>query len=116
MSAAEDPEKILDQAVEDMQRDLIRLRQGAAEVTASQKRMQNKASLAQTTAVSERASRGACAAALRCLHAPARVHWTLRIAERGSRAGMRGGGPRTQSAAGSGRGARASGRQALGPL
>ncbi len=32
VSAAEDPEKILDQAVEDMQGDLIRLRQAAAEV------------------------------------------------------------------------------------
>lgn len=32
MSAAEDPEKILDQAVTDMQQDLIRLRQAAAEV------------------------------------------------------------------------------------
>lgn len=32
MSAAEDPEKILDQAVSDMQNDLIRLRQAAAEV------------------------------------------------------------------------------------
>ncbi len=32
VSAAEDPEKILDQAVADMQNDLIRLRQAAAEV------------------------------------------------------------------------------------
>jgi phage shock protein A len=32
VSSAEDPEKILDQAVEDMQNDLIRLRQAAAEV------------------------------------------------------------------------------------
>jgi phage shock protein A len=32
VSAAEDPEKILDQAVEDMQNDLIRMRQAAAEV------------------------------------------------------------------------------------
>lgn len=50
MSAAEDPEKILEQAVEDMQNDLIRLRQAAAEVTASQKRLQNKYELAQKTA------------------------------------------------------------------
>ncbi|KAI3439051.1 hypothetical protein D9Q98_001461 [Chlorella vulgaris] len=50
VSAAEDPEKILDQAVTDMQADLIRLRQAAAEVTASQKRMQNKYSLAASTA------------------------------------------------------------------
>ena len=32
MSAAEDPEKLLDQAVADMQTDLIRLRQSAAQV------------------------------------------------------------------------------------
>lgn len=32
VNAAEDPEKILDQAVTDMQSDLIRLRQAAAEV------------------------------------------------------------------------------------
>lgn len=50
VSAAEDPEKILDQAVSDMQNDLIRLRQAAAEVTASQKRLQNKYELAQQTA------------------------------------------------------------------
>ncbi|KAL4434394.1 hypothetical protein ABPG75_000835 [Micractinium tetrahymenae] len=50
VSAAEDPEKILDQAVADMQNDLIRLRQAAAEVTASQKRLQNKYELAQQTA------------------------------------------------------------------
>eukprot|EP00887_Chlorella_sp_A99_P004429 scaffold30.g4429.t1 len=42
VSSLEDPEKILDQAVEDMQADLIKLRQGAAEVTASQKRLQAK--------------------------------------------------------------------------
>ncbi|GAB4816551.1 hypothetical protein N2152v2_003597, partial [Parachlorella kessleri] len=50
VSGAEDPEKILDQAVEDMQGDLIKLRQAAAEVTASQKRLQNKYELAQKTA------------------------------------------------------------------
>lgn len=50
VSSAEDPEKILDQAVEDMQNDLIRLRQGAAEVTASEKRMQAKFDQAQKTA------------------------------------------------------------------
>jgi hypothetical protein len=41
----------LDQAVEDMQNDLIRLRQGAAEVTASEKRMQAKYEQAKKTAV-----------------------------------------------------------------
>ena len=34
----EDPEKILEQAVEDMQKDLIKIRQSYAEVTATQKR------------------------------------------------------------------------------
>lgn len=32
VSSVEDPEKVLDQAVEDMQNDLIKLRQAAAEV------------------------------------------------------------------------------------
>lgn len=50
VSAAEDPEKILDQAVEDMQGDLIKLRQAAAEVTASEKRMEAKYEQAQKTA------------------------------------------------------------------
>jgi phage shock protein A len=50
VSTAEDPEKILEQAVEDMQTDLIRLRQAAAEVTASEKRMQAKYEQAQKTA------------------------------------------------------------------
>merc|ERR1711937_450252 len=35
----EDPEKIMDQALEDMQSDLIRVRQSYAEVTASQRRL-----------------------------------------------------------------------------
>lgn len=51
VSSVEDPEKVLDQAVEDMQNDLIRLRQGAAEVTASEKRMQAKYEQAKKTAV-----------------------------------------------------------------
>jgi len=34
----EDPEKILEQAVEDMQKDLIKIRQSYAEVSATQKR------------------------------------------------------------------------------
>ena len=53
VSSVEDPEKVLDQAVEDMQNDLIRLRQGAAEVTSSEKRMQAKYEQAQKTAVRE---------------------------------------------------------------
>ena len=51
MGGLEDPEKILDQAVEDMQGDLIRLRQAAAEVTAAQRRLEAKrASAAETAA------------------------------------------------------------------
>jgi phage shock protein A len=50
VSSVEDPEKVLDQAVEDMQNDLIKLRQAAAEVTASEKRMQAKYDQAQKTA------------------------------------------------------------------
>ena len=50
VSSVEDPEKVLDQAVEDMQNDLIRLRQGAAEVTASEKRMKAKFEQAQKNA------------------------------------------------------------------
>lgn len=46
----EDPEKILDQAVEDMQGDLVRLRQAAAEVTAAQRRLEAKRSAAEQTA------------------------------------------------------------------
>lgn len=50
VSSVEDPEKVLDQAVEDMQNVLIRLRQGAAEVTASEKRMKAKCEQAQKNA------------------------------------------------------------------
>lgn len=39
ISNLEDPEKVLSQAVEDMQKDLIKVRQAYAEVSASQKRM-----------------------------------------------------------------------------
>jgi phage shock protein A len=35
----EDPEKVLDQAVNDMQNDLIKIRQSYAEISATQKRM-----------------------------------------------------------------------------
>ena len=38
----EDPEKILDQAVNDMQSDLIKIRQSYAEISATQKRMINQ--------------------------------------------------------------------------
>ncbi len=39
LKGLEDPEKILDQAVNDMQSDLIKIRQSYAEVSATQKRM-----------------------------------------------------------------------------
>lgn len=42
VSSVEDPEKVLEQAVMDMERDLVRLRQTAAEVTASQRRLEAK--------------------------------------------------------------------------
>eukprot|EP00752_Nemacystus_decipiens_P005694 g5154.t1 len=38
----EDPEKILEQAVEDMQKDLVKIRQSYAEVSATQKRMERQ--------------------------------------------------------------------------
>lgn len=42
VSSAEDPEKILDQAVEDMNKDLIKLRQATAKVIASKKQIEAK--------------------------------------------------------------------------
>jgi len=50
ISKMEDPEKILDQAVEDMQKDLIKLRQASAQVMASQKQIQTKYNTAKNTA------------------------------------------------------------------
>lgn len=50
VNAAEDPEKILEQAVEDMQHDLIELRQSVAQAIATQKRTERQAAQAQTTA------------------------------------------------------------------
>ncbi|HEY9638734.1 MAG TPA: PspA/IM30 family protein [Coleofasciculaceae cyanobacterium] len=47
---AEDPEKVLEQAVDDMQQDLIRLRQAVAQAIATQKRTERQASQAQSTA------------------------------------------------------------------
>lgn len=47
---AEDPEKVLEQAVEDMQQDLIQLRQAVAQAIATQKRTERQASQAQSTA------------------------------------------------------------------
>lgn len=47
---AEDPEKILEQAVADMQEDLIRIRQAVAQAIATQKRTERQSSQAQSTA------------------------------------------------------------------
>lgn len=47
---AEDPEKVLEQAVEEMQQDLIQLRQAVAQAIATQKRTERQASQAQSTA------------------------------------------------------------------
>jgi len=43
----EDPEKVLEQAVVDMQKDLVKVRQAYAEVSASTKRMQEQAKMAE---------------------------------------------------------------------
>lgn len=45
---AEDPAKILDQSVADMQSDLIKLRQAVAAAIASQKRIENQAQQAES--------------------------------------------------------------------
>lgn len=50
VSKAEDPEKILEQVVLDMQDDLIQLRQAVAQAIATQKRTERQYSQAQTTA------------------------------------------------------------------
>lgn len=50
VSSAEDPEKILDQAVVEMQEDLIKMRQASAQVLASQKQLEAKYKQAQSTA------------------------------------------------------------------
>lgn len=50
VSKAEDPEKILEQAVNDMQGDLIKMRQASAQVMASQKQLQVKYDQARSTA------------------------------------------------------------------
>ena len=50
VSQAEDPEKILEQAVNDMQNDLIEMRQGVAQAIATQKRTERQHSQAQSTA------------------------------------------------------------------
>jgi phage shock protein A len=50
VSKAEDPEKILEQAVIDMQEDLVQLRQAVAQTIASQKRSEQQYAKAQTEA------------------------------------------------------------------
>ncbi|MEW5307377.1 MAG: hypothetical protein WDW36_009780 [Sanguina aurantia] len=50
VTSAEDPEKMLDQVVDEMQNDLIKMRQAAASVLASQKQLEAKYKQAQTTA------------------------------------------------------------------
>jgi phage shock protein A len=50
VSSAEDPEKILDQAIIDMQEDLVQLRQAVASAIASQKRIQQQLNQAQSEA------------------------------------------------------------------
>ncbi|KAG2452292.1 hypothetical protein HYH02_003316 [Chlamydomonas schloesseri] len=50
VSNAEDPEKLLDQVVEEMQNDLIKMRQAAATILAQQKQIETKFKAAQTTA------------------------------------------------------------------
>jgi phage shock protein A len=50
LNKAEDPEKILEQAVEDMQQDLVKLRQAVAQAIASQKRTERQATQAKNTA------------------------------------------------------------------
>ncbi|NJR60687.1 MAG: PspA/IM30 family protein [Cyanobacteria bacterium CRU_2_1] len=50
VNQAEDPEKILEQSVQDMQDDLIQLRQAVAQAIATQKRTERQASQADATA------------------------------------------------------------------
>ena len=50
ISGAEDPEKILEQTVMDMQHDLIQLRQAVAQAIATQKRTERQAAQSQATA------------------------------------------------------------------
>ncbi|NEQ77103.1 MAG: PspA/IM30 family protein [Okeania sp. SIO2C9] len=50
ISGAEDPEKVLEQTVTDMQNDLVKLRQAVAQAIATQKRTERQYSQAQSTA------------------------------------------------------------------
>ncbi|PNH01708.1 Membrane-associated protein, chloroplastic [Tetrabaena socialis] len=51
VSSAEDPEKLLDTVVEEMQNDLIKMRQAAATILAQQKQIEAKYKQSQLTAV-----------------------------------------------------------------
>ena len=50
LSNMEDPEKVLEQAVTDMQNDLVKIRQNYAEISAAQKRMEKQKNEAETLA------------------------------------------------------------------
>mmetsp|Transcript_32507 Transcript_32507/g.30981 ORF Transcript_32507/g.30981 Transcript_32507/m.30981 type:complete len:288 (-) Transcript_32507:241-1104(-) len=50
LGSLEDPEKILEQAVNDMQNDLVKVRQSYAEISASQKRMESQRNQAESMA------------------------------------------------------------------
>ena len=50
LKGLEDPEKVLDQAVNDMQSDLVKIRQSYAEISATLKRMQNQKQSAENLA------------------------------------------------------------------
>lgn len=50
VSGMEDPEKVLNQSMDDMQKDLVRVRQAYAEVSASQKRLERQREAAEKTA------------------------------------------------------------------
>lgn len=50
LSNMEDPEKVLEQAVADMQNDLVKIRQNYAEISAAQKRMEKQKNEAETLA------------------------------------------------------------------
>eukprot|EP01040_Poterioochromonas_malhamensis_P007303 gene7303-7879_t len=50
LKGLEDPEKVLEQAVSDMQNDLVRIRQSYADVYSTQKRMERQKEAAQSTA------------------------------------------------------------------
>jgi len=54
LSSLEDPEKVLEQAVNDMQRDLTKVRQAYAEVSASSKRAEEQMKLAEVWAARAR--------------------------------------------------------------